>query len=228
VIQSAVNRMKESTLAAPDDIQKTGIRKGLLEDIALKILYLRGEMSLVELGEHMGLSLGVIEEIFQFFRKEQLCEVKGMTAGSHRIVASGLGKSRAADLLSISQYVGAAPVSLAEYATWVKIQSVQTPEIGHADLRRAFQQLVLSDEILSQLGTAVFSGTSIFLVRAARRRSLFRLASSALRFGESCRKEAWIRGIRRRPRKAGCPLLGHVRVYRSPRRGGMNDECARR
>ena len=163
VIQPVVNRMNESTLAAPQDIQKTGIRKGLLEDLALKILYLRGEMSLVELGEHMGLSLGVIEEIFQFFRKEQLCEVKGMTAGSHRIVASAQGKLRAADLLSISQYVGTVPVSLSEYATWVKIQSVQAPSITQADLRRAFQQLVLSDEVLSQLGTAVFSGTSIFL-----------------------------------------------------------------
>ena len=79
----------------PHQIQRTGVRRGLLEDLALKILYLHGEMSLLELSERTCLSLGVVEEIFQFFRKEQLCEVKRMAAGSHVIVASGQGKQRA-------------------------------------------------------------------------------------------------------------------------------------
>ncbi len=155
--------MKETILDIPQQIQQTGVRRGLLEDLALKILYLHGEMSLIELGEHMCLSLGVIEEIFQFFRKEQLCEVKGMAGGSHRIAASVQGKLRAADLLSLSQYVGPAPVSLMEYANWVRTQSVQTLMIGQADLKRAFRELILGDDLLSRLGTAVLSGTSIFL-----------------------------------------------------------------
>ncbi len=155
--------MKVDSILAPQELQATSIRKGLLEDLALKILYLNGEMTLVELGNHMGLSLGVIDEIFQFFRKEQLCEVKGMVGGSHRITASEQGKARAADLLALSQYVGPAPVSLSEYIAWVRAQSVQTPKIATEDLRRAFHELVLRDEILSRLGTAVVSGASIFL-----------------------------------------------------------------
>src|SRR5712692_4452486 len=151
-------RMKTAVLDVPHEIQQTGVRRGLLEDLALKILYLHGEMSLIELGEHMCLSLGVNEEVFQFFRKEQLCEVKGMSGGSHRIAASAQGKLRAADLLSLSQYVGPAPVSLSEYANWVRTQSVQTLKIGEADLKRAFHELVLSDDLLSRLGTAVLSG----------------------------------------------------------------------
>jgi hypothetical protein len=75
----------------PHQIQRTGIRRGLLEDLTLKILYLTGEMSLNELSRQTCLSLAVIEEIFSFFRKEQLCEVKRMTAGSHVIVASAQG-----------------------------------------------------------------------------------------------------------------------------------------
>ncbi len=155
--------MKETILDVPQEIQQTGVRRGLLEDLALKILYLHGEMPLIELGEHMCLSLGVIEEVFQFFRKEQLCEVKGMSGGSHRIAASAQGKSRAADLLSLSQYAGPAPISLAAYTNRVRTQSVQTPMIGQADLKRAFHELILSDDFLSRLGTAVLSGTSIFL-----------------------------------------------------------------
>src|SRR6202011_1817213 len=102
-------KMEITTLMVPNQVQRTGIRRGLLEDLALKILYLHGEMSLVEMSERTCLSLAVIEEIFQFFRKEQLCEVKRMAAGSRVIVASAQGKQRGAELLAMNQYTGPAP-----------------------------------------------------------------------------------------------------------------------
>ena len=153
----------EVSLAIPQETQETGIRRGLLEDLALKILYLNGEMSLIELSDHLCLSPGVVDEIFQFFRKEQLCEVKGMVGGSHRIAASMQGKVRAAGLLSQSQYAGPAPVSLADYRLRVRAQSVQQTAIHPADLARAFHQLVLDPDVVSRLGAAVVSGTSVFL-----------------------------------------------------------------
>jgi predicted ATPase with chaperone activity len=155
--------MQVSTLMVPNQIQRTGIRKGLLENLTLKILYLNGEMSLVQLSEQTCLSLGVIEEIFQFFRKEQLCEVKRMSAGSHVIAASAQGKLRAAELLALNQYVGPAPVSLADYSVRVGIQSVQQVHIKPDDVSRAFYQLVVSLEMQERLGTAMVSGTSMFL-----------------------------------------------------------------
>ena len=87
----------ELGLAMPQEAPETGIRKGFLEDLALKVLYLNGEMSLVELSDHLCLGPGVIDGIFQFLRKEQLCEVKGMVGGIHRIAASMQGKMRAAE-----------------------------------------------------------------------------------------------------------------------------------
>src|SRR5205814_6859630 len=120
-----LTEMNQGPLVVPNRIERTGIRRGLLEDLALKILYLNGEMTLIELSNHLCLSLGIVEEIFQFFRKERLCEVKGMSGGTHRIAASLEGRQRAADLLSLNQYTGAAPVSLTDYVTRVKHQSVQ-------------------------------------------------------------------------------------------------------
>jgi len=147
----------------PQQVRRTGVRKGLLEDLALKILYLHGEMSLTELSKHTCLGLGVVEEIFQFFRKEQLCEVKGMAGGSHIIIASAQGKQRAADLLMLNQYAGPAPVSLADYVARVEMQSVRRVTLNPADVDRAFCQLVLKDDIVARLGASVASGTSIFL-----------------------------------------------------------------
>src|SRR6202167_6614297 len=117
--------MQEMELGTPQEIEHTGIDRALLEDLALKILYLNGEVSLVRLSERMCVGLGVIDEIFNFFRKEQLCEVKGMVGGSHRIVATAQGKLRAGELLSRNQYAAPAPVSLMDYGTRVRMQGVK-------------------------------------------------------------------------------------------------------
>jgi predicted ATPase with chaperone activity len=156
-------KMEVTTLMVPHQVQRTGVRRGLLEDLALKLLYLNGEMSLLELAERTCLSMGVIDEIFQFFRKEQLVEVKRMAAGSHVIVASAQGKQRGSELLSLNQYTGPAPVSLADYTMRVGMQSVQKITLKPADVSRAFYQMVLDQEMLTRLGTALVSGTSMFL-----------------------------------------------------------------
>jgi predicted ATPase with chaperone activity len=155
--------METIQVEAPQAIGDTGINRTLLEELALKTLFLGGEMSLADLSNRMCLSLPVVEQIFQFFRREQLCEVKGMVRGTHVIAASSMGKDRAVDLLSFSQYAGPAPIALEEYSARVAAQSVQQTLVQPADLKRAFETLVLDQDLLTRLGTAVVSGTSIFL-----------------------------------------------------------------
>jgi MoxR-like ATPase len=155
--------METILVDAPQTIGDTGVRRTLLEELALKSLYLNGEMSLAELAERTCLSLSVVEELFQFFRREQLCEVKGMVRGTHVVVASSAGKERAAASFAFSQYAGPAPVSLDEYSARVHAQSVQRTQVGPADLARAFERLVLSEELVARLGTAVVSGRSVFV-----------------------------------------------------------------
>ncbi len=149
--------------AVPQTVVDTGISRSVLEDLALKILYLRGELPLSALADEMRLGLGVIDELFLRMRQEQLCEVKGMVAGIHRIVTTSMGKARALELLSLNQYTGPAPVSLQDYVHRVRSQSVREVDVTPEEVRRAFSHLVLEEEILDQLGTAMVSGTSIFL-----------------------------------------------------------------
>jgi predicted ATPase with chaperone activity len=156
--------MEINTLMVPRQARRTGISKGLLEDLTLKTLYLRGEMNLVELSDVICLSLEVIEEIFQFLRKEQLCEVKGMSGGiSYRIAASATGRKRAEQLFTVNQYAGPAPVSLSDYTGRVRSQSAQDTVLQPADVRRAFHELVLDGDMIKRLGTSIASGTSLFL-----------------------------------------------------------------
>jgi predicted ATPase with chaperone activity len=155
--------METATITPCKSIEEIGVRTNLLEDLALKGLYLVGEMTLHELARHIGLSLGMVDELFQRLRKDQLCQVTGMVGSVHRITATSGGKSRALELLAQNQYMGPAPVSLDDYVSRIRNQSVRNIEITQRDLSQGFKHLVLESQILNQLGTAVLSGRSIFL-----------------------------------------------------------------
>jgi len=150
-------------LPAMEKIDETSVPRSLLEELALKIIYLHGEMTLRELTQEMKLSLGVVMEIFQRLRQEQLCEVKGMVGGVYRVATTSAGKARALELLSQNLYTGPAPVSLTDYINRVRAQSVRTIEVRPPAVQQAFSHLVLSERTVNQLGTAIVSGSSVFL-----------------------------------------------------------------
>jgi predicted ATPase with chaperone activity len=147
----------------PRKVQETGVPRNLLENLALKILYIEGELLLSELAEQIGLSGGVVEELFQRLREEQLCEVKGTSGSVYRISTTSQGKKRALELLGLNQYTGPAPVSLKDYINRVRAHSIRNIDVNPPDVERALEHLVLSRQTIAQIGTAVTSGTSMFL-----------------------------------------------------------------
>ena len=150
-------------MRTPVTVEELRVPRKLLEDLALKTLYLVGEMTLIQLADHMRISLRIVEEIFQRLRREQLCQVTGMVGGIHQIVTTSEGKTRATELLAQSQYGGPAPVALEDYVARVHEQTVRNMDVSPTAVHRAFEHLVLDPETLVQLGTAVVSGRAIFL-----------------------------------------------------------------
>jgi predicted ATPase with chaperone activity len=63
----------------------------------------------------------------------------------------------------MNQYVGSAPVSLDSYKRQVEEQSVRNLQVHLPEIQRAFCHLVLDSATLKKLGTALNSGSSIFL-----------------------------------------------------------------
>ena len=150
-------------LLAPETVADVGVPKGILEDLALKNLYVGGASSMRDLAKKMRLTFRVVEELFRRLRTEQLCEVTGMTGNVAEVAITSRGRSRAVELLSLNQYTGATPVSLQSYVQQVRQKSVRDLEVHFSDIQRAFAHLVLDDEMLRKLGTALNSGNSIFL-----------------------------------------------------------------
>ena len=147
----------------PQSIDEVDVRQTILEDLALKTLYMSGSLSILQLSEKTRLSFEVAKELAFQLRTELLCQVTGMHGHVPQIAITSEGRSRAADLLSQNHYTGEAPVSLASYVEQTRIQNVRKVEVHANDVKRAFAHLVIDDGTLRQFGTALNSGSSIFL-----------------------------------------------------------------
>jgi predicted ATPase with chaperone activity len=147
----------------PQSIDEVDVRQAILEDLALKTLYLSGSLSVLQLSEKTRLSFEVAKELAFQLRTELLCQVTGMHGHVPQIAITSEGRSRAADLLTQNHYTGPAPVALASYVDQVRLQSVRKIEVHENDVKRAFAHLVIDSDKLRQLGTALNSGSSIFL-----------------------------------------------------------------
>ena len=67
----------------PQTIEQTGLTMSLLADLALKTLYLRGQMTLGELASSMGLAItGVTDKVMEFLKTERL-------SGRHEVEPDG-------------------------------------------------------------------------------------------------------------------------------------------
>jgi hypothetical protein len=150
-------------LRKPETIAEAGVHRSVLEDLALKILYLFGPFSVLDLSKHLRLSLAVGDEIFHRMRTQQFCEVSGLSQNIPNLAITSRGRARALELLSLSQYSSAAPVSLGSYIDQVRQQSVRNVEVHQAEVERAFAHMVLDRRMLARFGTALNSGAPIFL-----------------------------------------------------------------
>ncbi len=147
----------------PQSIEEVDVRQSVLEDIALKTLYLSGSLSILDLSEKIRLSFEVAKELSFHLRTEMLCQVNGMTGNIPQIAITSAGRTRAADLLAQSHYTGPAPVSLESYVDQTRKQTVRKLEVHADEVERAFAHLVIDSSTLRRFGTALNSGSSIFI-----------------------------------------------------------------
>ena len=146
----------------PVTLEDAGLNQNLLVDLMLKLTLLEGETTLHRLSSHMKVSMTIMDQLFRYFRREQLCEVKGMVGNDYAVALSAAGRKIAQDRYAINQYIGPAPVKLNDYCQAVTEQAAHHP-VTRSMLSEVFFDLVLSEQMLDQIGPAVISGTTIFL-----------------------------------------------------------------
>lgn len=147
----------------PRSTAELGIRRAVVDELALKTMYVCGALSTRDLARHLHLSQAVADELVHWMRTEQLCQVTGMVGNVATITLTAQARARALELLSQCQYTGAVPVSLASYVAQVRKQSVRKVVVRRPDVERAFDSMVIDARTLGQIGTALNSGSTIFV-----------------------------------------------------------------
>ena len=148
----------------PEEIADTSISEQFLCDLALKHVAMLPEPTTTAVAERINLPRTLTEDLLQSLYREKLIEVKMQSAiGSTRYAMLDHGWDRLARLLSISGYVGPAPVSLRDYTHMMKLQSIPSNTASLETVKQAFHDLILPDSLLQTLGCVINSRRSLFL-----------------------------------------------------------------
>ena len=151
----------------PRSLAETGLSLVMLRDILLKTMF-RMNLDLVsELSKVICLPVPMTQELIDMARGQKLLEATGTlhaTSGNEMgYQLTDAGKSRALDALSQSEYYGALPVPLADYALQMRRQSVRDIKLTRPDLLKGMGHLILPEDLIDNLGPAVSSGRSILM-----------------------------------------------------------------
>jgi predicted ATPase with chaperone activity len=151
----------------PKSLEETGLKMGLLSDIALKYLYYAGTGTGMSIADELCLPWpGVIERVVDFIAAEKLVDLrggKGFGRASVEFVLTEKGREYARDALTRTTYVGPAPVPLEQYNALVTTQIEENPVVDRDDLLMGLSHLTVTEDLLDKLGPAVNSGRSLFL-----------------------------------------------------------------
>lgn len=176
--------------AEPRSLEDTGLGLLPLADLALKILYVTGQMTGVDLAQAMGLPFqAVVSRILDFLKRERYCETRGVAGfgeGAYQYSVTEKGSAKAREVLWRNQYTGPAPVTLAEYSRAIRAQGLSQVRADRMALEAALGDLVLSKELLEQLGPAVAGRHSLLLYGTAGsgKTSIARALANLLAVGE--------------------------------------------
>lgn len=152
--------------APPMSVEDTGLSEPFITDLLLKTLYVHGSRTGQQLVDTVKLPFDFVDRRLLDMQQRMLCEVRGTTGHSRAgyvFDLTGAGRERAQGALESSQYVGPAPVPLAQYGLWTMRQSIQHVKVTRDEVVAGFQQMVLDPKVFEIVGPAINSARSLFL-----------------------------------------------------------------
>ena len=151
---------------APMSMKDSGLTRIQICDLILKQIYLHGHLLGVDIAKNARLPYNLIDESLRFLKDEKCVEVTSgdfLGRASYRFSLTEHGRTRAREAFEQCRYVGPAPVSLESYVTQCKLQAVAGIKCDAERLLEAFHGMIISPQLLDEVGPAVCSGRSIFI-----------------------------------------------------------------
>jgi hypothetical protein len=149
----------------PRRIEDTGLTTTFLAELTGKHLLTAGTLSLNDLIGRLALPGRLLEDVLHFMRQESRIQILGAEPSGTvvRYALTDAGRAQATQALSISGYVGPAPVPLSDYVQIIRAQSIHQHSVTTDSVRTALHDAVLNDSLLDSLGPSLNSGRAIFI-----------------------------------------------------------------
>ncbi|MGD2046197.1 MAG: hypothetical protein PVJ80_10100 [Gemmatimonadota bacterium] len=150
----------------PESLEEAGLSEEFVAALVLKALHVRGTALGFDLVDMLALPMALLDDVIQGLQERRFVEVhstKGPRRGEWVFKLTAEGRRRAAEELEACRYVGPAPVPFDDFLRWVERQTIERARVSEEELRAAFDDAVVSDGMLEQLGPAINSGRSLFL-----------------------------------------------------------------
>jgi hypothetical protein len=156
----------------PQTFEELGLPDLFLANLTLKHSYYMETFTLADLGDRLKVSTSILTQLLDYLKREKYVAERGpdpfrpvisSVSLANRHSLTDTGKSRALLLLEHDAYVGPAPVTLEDYWKQVANQRLKLSAVNPLRLRQVFKGLVMTPEMLNQLGPAAVSGRPLFL-----------------------------------------------------------------
>jgi len=148
-------------ISAPTRSSALDISPSVVLELFLRRTLIDDTVTVTHLTQALGLSHPILFEAFETLRDRKMIDVKTMQGHDYLFCLTSIGRDYARELTAACQYNGIAPVSLDTYVKAVRLQKASL-KVNRSAMAKAMSDLVVSTDMLDQLGPAFNSQHSIF------------------------------------------------------------------
>lgn len=149
--------------ALPQSIAETGLDRGFLTDLLMKIIYRLSLDLPSRMCAAIKLPTWIVEDLLEGARNKNLVEPLGQAGAELRYSLTDKGRSWALEALEQSEWAGPAPVPLEQLRAQSEKQAIRNEVLTRPMLEEAFEGLLFPEHLMGELGPAVNSGASMLL-----------------------------------------------------------------
>jgi hypothetical protein len=151
----------------PSRWEDLGLELPFIYELTLRTIYARGQITGSELANMMAVPFPVLNPVLQSMRKQSLVDIVAQRgnsgdAGFVYAIKPPKGEDALRDSLEKTTYVGPAPVPFSDYVEAVLAQTIKKLVVTRRSIRKAFEDLVITEDVFNEIGPAINSAQSIF------------------------------------------------------------------
>lgn len=151
----------------PSKWEDLGLPSAFLFDMVLRVIFNRGQITGNEIANELAVPFPVIGPVLQAMRKQTLVDIVGQRSGGGDAgfiyeIKPPKGAAALQEAMEKTSYVGPLPVPFTDYVEAVLAQTVKKITVTRRSIRKAFEDLILTDEMFNEIGPAINSAQSIF------------------------------------------------------------------